>query len=288
VEAPEVARVAAEVIRARARAEAASRKEERQKDLDQQQATSKNALDDAITDARVARADLSAARTLLLALGGVEGLPASPGSENERIASRVAVRSPIDGVISRRDATLGSAVQPERSLFEITSTGQVSTLIRWPESLPQVPRDGQRVQVRSRTAGESRSSCPAKVSGDVGPIDTTTRTRPIRVETTDACPWLVAGAFVTVDVPQTQTQGQGAPTTPAVTIPRRAVVDIHGVPSVFLAKEPLGEFVVRPVRLGPDLGDAVSVEAGLRAGERIAVGGAALLKGELLRSELAE
>ncbi|MDB4997377.1 MAG: hypothetical protein JWM74_4809, partial [Myxococcaceae bacterium] len=45
-------------------------------------------------------------------------------------------------------------------------------------------------------------------------------------------------------------------------------------------------FVLRTVRLGPESGDLVTIENGLSEGERVAIVGAPLLKGELLRAEL--
>ncbi len=274
VDAPEVARVVADVIRARARVEVATRKEARQKELEAQQATSKNALDEANAEARVARADLAAARSLLAALGGAE-----PADGKYAGTSRVAIRSPIDGLVAKRMAVLGGAVLPERTLFEIVLPGRVAALVRLPETTRELPRNGTVAVLRPRAAGDV--ACAGTVTGDLGTVDEGTRTRAFRVVPTAPCPWLAPGAFVDVELDRPTTAGA------VLAVPRDAVVDVKGVSGVFVQKAP-GEFAFRALRLGPGTDAYSSVEAGLAQGEPVAVVGAVLLKSELLRAELAE
>jgi multidrug efflux pump subunit AcrA (membrane-fusion protein) len=58
------------------------------------------------------------------------------------------------------------------------------------------------------------------------------------------------------------------------------------VPTVFVADAKPGAFQARAVRVGPNAGAAVTIEAGLAEGDRVVVAGAVLLKGEMLRSVL--
>ncbi|NOU30668.1 MAG: efflux RND transporter periplasmic adaptor subunit [Polyangiaceae bacterium] len=274
VDAPEVARVVAEVIRARARVEVASRKEARQKELEAQQATSKNALDEANAEARIARADLAAASSLLAALGGTE-----PGDGKYAATSRVAVRSPIDGLVAKRMAVLGGAVVPERTLFEIVAPGRVAALVRLPETTRELPPNGTVAVLRPRAAGDAR--CAGTVTGDLGTVDADSRTRAFRVVPKAPCAWLAPGAFVDVELDR-PTSAEAA-----LAVPREALVDVKGVSGVFVQKGP-GEFIFRALRLGPGTDAYAAVEAGLAQGEPVVVVGAVLLKSELLRAELAE
>ncbi len=274
VDAPEVARVVADVIRARARVEVASRKEARQKELEAQQATSKNALDEASAEARIARADLAAASSLLAALGG-----ALPADGQYGGTSRVAVRSPIDGLVAKRMAVLGGAVVPERTLFEIVAPGRLAALVHVPETTRELPPNGTVAVLRPRAAGDAR--CAGVVTGDLGSVDADTRTRAFRVVPKAPCAWLAPGAFVDVELERpTSTEA-------ALAVPREAVVDVKGVTGVFVQRAP-GEFSFRPLRVGQGTDAYVAVEAGLVRGEPVVVVGAVLLKSELLRAELAE
>lgn len=274
VDAPEVGRAAAELLRARARAAVAQKKLARQLALDKEGATSQNAVDEARADALVADADLAAARTLLFQLGAGE-----PPNEPSALGIRVAVRAPIDGVVVRRHAVLGGAVTPDHALFEIVARERTAVLAAVPEGA-EVPAVGTAVRLYPRaTTGE----CEASVSADLGVVEGATRARSIRVEPKGACPFLVTGGWVEVGIATA-----GLVATPALVVPAEAVVEVHGVPVAFVLVSEGGPVVFRPrsVRLGPHVGLDVVVEDGLAAGERVAVAGTLLLKGELLRSEL--
>jgi cobalt-zinc-cadmium efflux system membrane fusion protein len=269
-----VGRAAAELLRARARAVVAQKKLARQLALDKEGATSQNAVDEARADALVAEADLAAARTLLFQLGAGE-----PSSEPSALGIRVAVRAPIDGVVVRRHAVLGGAVTPDHALFEIVAKERTAVLAAVPEGA-EVPPVGTAARLYPRaTTGE----CEAVVSADLGVVEGATRARSIRVEAKGACPFLVTGGWVEVGLATAV-----ATTTPVLVVPAEAVVEVHGVPVVFVLAAEGATIVFRPrtVRLGPSVGLDAVVEDGVGVGERVAVGGTLLLKGELLRSEL--
>lgn len=277
VDAPEVARAAADVLRTRARSALAAKKEARQHALDADRATSPNAVEEAVAEAAVARADLQAAEGLLHSLGG------SPAA-----GSRVAVRSPIDGVVAKRFGVLGGAVTVDKAIFEIVKRGPGVVLARLPEGTTEPPAVGSSARVRPRGKTDDRGEgCKATVRGDLGAIDLETRTRGFRVDPVGACPWLVVGAFVRVDLGAPLPDG-GTPSSPpsALVVPRDAIVDVKGATGVFLATETSGELVFRGVRVERGRGDNVVVSAGLVDGDRVVVVGAALVKSELLRAEI--
>ena len=266
VDSPEVGRAVAEV---------AQRKAARQKELEAQEATSKNAADEARAEARVAQADLAAARSLLASLGGFE--PNTEGEGAPQLYSRVAVKSPIEGAVSARHAVLGGPVSPERTLFEVVARGRVAVLARLPETIPAGPPADSAALLTPRSGG---APCDAVVRGELGPVDTDTRTRALRLEPKGACAWLTAGAFVTVGV---TLPGSDKGET-ALVLPREAVVEVHGASVVFVAD---GDgYVARGVRVRQGLDGSAIVESGVSEGDVVVTTGTLLLKGELLRSEL--
>jgi cobalt-zinc-cadmium efflux system membrane fusion protein len=275
VDAPEVARVSAEVVRAKARAELSAKKEARQKTLSVEGATSQNAVDEASAESAIAKADLSAAEGLLRSLGGSGG------------GGRVAVRSPIDGTVSKRHGVLGAAISPDTALFEIVKQAPRMVVAKVPEGAAFFPEVGGRARVRPRGAtDENGQGCGAVVRGDLGAVESETRTRGFRVEVDEACPWLVVGAFVRVDL---GAKGD-APRTAKPTIPRDALIELKGATGVFVraSAEGAGPLLFRPVRTEPGSGESVAISEGLREGENVVVVGAPLVKSELLRAELHE
>jgi cobalt-zinc-cadmium efflux system membrane fusion protein len=288
IDAPEVGRATAELLRARSHAMVAARKLGRQLELQAQNATSQNAVDEARAEDQAARADLVAARTLLANMGG--GEPGDAGGADagaKAVTVRVAVRTPIDGVVVRRFAVLGGAVTPEAPLFRVIAPDRLIVRARLPETAGAAVKEGAAVVIRPRAArgDATKDRCDATVEAAFGVVDEASRTTPLRVRPAAGCSWLVPGAYVDVVV----SVGPGARVgdeSPAVLVAAEAVVDVRGVPTVFVAGKEPGTFEARPVRPGPTAGASIVVEAGLEPGERVAVAGALLLKGELLRAEL--
>jgi cobalt-zinc-cadmium efflux system membrane fusion protein len=276
IDAPDVARATADVLRARARATSASNRLTRQVELDAGEATSKNALDEARADAQVARADLLATRTVLRSLGGVEP-PPNAESTATSVSARVALRAPAPGVVSRRDAVVGGFASPERTLFWLAGDEQALVLARVPEGLA-APTDGERATIVSRASG---ASCDGTVRGRLGVIDSATRTFAVRLEPEATCGKLVTGTFVDVSFRRVNRQG-GAP----LVVPRDAVVDVHGAPFAFVIGDTQGEILVRPVRVLDEPGPDLVIESGLTERDKVVRTGTLLLKGELLRAEL--
>ncbi len=204
----------------------------------------------------------------------------TPASEPSALGIRVAVRAPIDGVVVRRSAVLGGAVSPEHSLFEIAAKERIAVLAYVPEGA-EVPAIGTLARLLPRA---STGSCEAAVTADLGLIEGASRARTLRIEPKGACAFLVAGGWVEVGF----ALAAPAVTVPVLVVPAEAVVDLHGVPVVFVLVEEGDKLVFRPksVRLAQGVGLDAVIEDGLAEGERVAVHGTLLLKGELLRGEL--
>lgn len=277
VDSPEAARLAADLIRARARVLAASRKVERQLGLEQDRATSAAAVDEARMDLATAEADAAAARTLLSSLGMAEPPPPGRGV----LAARVPIRSPIDGVVVERMMALGAPVAPEKTLFRVLARDSVVVDARWTAATPAPARD-TKLKLLPR-GGDGQVTCDGQVLSTLSMIDERTRARRIRIVPVGGCPFLVPGAYVDASFTTTSLPGVDAP---ALAIPKDAVVDVRGASTVFVARPPSGTFAAHAIRLGRATTEDVAIEDGVAEGDPVVVVGAILLKGELLRSEL--
>lgn len=280
VDSPEAGRVAADVIRSRARVLAASRKLERQLGLEHDRATSPAAVDEARMDLATAEADAAAARTLLTSLGIPEPPPPAQGA----LAARVPVRSPIEGVVVERMAPLGAPVSPDKTLFRVLARDHVVADARWTDATMQPPPKDTPVRLLPRAGtGDAGAPCMGKVTATVGLVDEKTRARRVRIVPDGPCALLVPGAYVDAAFTSAALGGGAAP---ALSLPKDAVVEVRGAPTVFVAGKKPGTFAAHVVRVGRTTTEDVSIEDGIEDGDRIVVVGAVLLKGELLRSEL--
>jgi len=282
IDSPDVGRASADVLRAKSRALLAERALARQIELESQEATSKAAVDQARADDAAARADLLAARTLLASLGGSE--PTDLGARATVAPTRVALRSPIDGVVTRRMISLGAPVSPDKALLHVVARDSRVAMAKVPETLQAPATAGTRVRVRPRSASiDHGGECGATILSNLGVVDEA-RNIPVRVGLDDACAALPAGRFVEVAMPLGGARADAGAT--LLLVPEASVTDVRGSPTVFVADGADGAFAPRVVRAGAVMGSDVVIESGLSTGERVVADGAVLLKGELLKAEL--
>jgi membrane fusion protein, heavy metal efflux system len=277
IDSKEVGAVRADLMRARAQVLAATRRLERQRTLQAQAATSQSAVEDAETAVITASADQQAAEARLAAMGA----PA-----DGRGSGRIPIRSPIAGVITERHAVLGAAVFPDGLLFRVVASGELRVHAYWSEAQGKPPAIGTHaILVPRQHRTKAVEQCEAKVAGQLGFVANDTRSLTLRLDPTSACPLLTPGGYVDVIVTQGETD-EPATAGGRVQVPLEALVDVRGVPTVFVAGASPGHFEARSVSPGSSLGAYVAIESGLRAGERVASRGVLLLKGEMLRDLL--
>ena len=150
-----------------------------------------------------------------------------------------------------------------------------------------MPKVGDHAQARPRAhRGDSVPTCDLVVTSSFGIIDEATRTVPILLRPEGPCAFLLPGAYVDAilraepRIAGTEGENRG------VVVPAEAVVDLRGVPTIFVALAEPGSFQPRRVRTGVTEGGLIRIEAGVEAGERVVVAGAVLLKGEVMRADL--
>jgi cobalt-zinc-cadmium efflux system membrane fusion protein len=272
VESPEVGRAQADLLRAESRVLLTQRALDRQIELDAQNATSKSALDQARADAAAAKADVLAAKTMLSNIGAP-----MPNSDAIAPSGKVAMRAPIEGVVVERNAVLGGPVTAGTVLFRIVASGARVVMAKMPETLDATADEGTSVRIVARAAPDK--ACEGSIERNLHVVDAT-RNVPLRVRIGAACSELTMGSFVDVRLP-------ARPGPKGLVVPASAIAEVHGETIAFVQKGEEGAFEARVVQRGPSSsGGEVEITSGIAAGDRVAVAGVVLLKGELLGGEM--
>lgn len=261
LDSPEVGRARAALLASRARLDLARQTVERRRGLAADQIVPRREMQAAEADLTQAAAENRAAREALAALGAARGS-----------GSRFLLTSPIAGTVIDRTALLGRMVSAERPLFIV---GDLSRL--W-----LVVHAFERDALRVRTGATARVTFPAlpgqRASGTLARVgsrvDPASRTLEVRIVLDNPSGVLRPGMSATALVPI----GDAAET--VVTVPVEALQRQPQGWCVFVPRQDEGVFELRPVGRGRDLGGEVEVLSGLRAGERVVVDGAFLLKAE--------
>jgi multidrug efflux system membrane fusion protein len=189
--------------------------------------------------------------------------------------------SPIDGVVLSRDVEVGTLASPGLVAFAVADLTRVKAVFGVPDHLVGRLRVGTSLVVTTDSSGDTPfTGTVTAVSPSADP-----QSRVFSVEVTIANPerHLKAGMIASVEVPEKE----GERTVAEATVPLAAIVKgtAGGGYAVFVAEGT--DTVVarsREVRLGPIAGNRVAVSEGLKAGERIIVTGASLLRnGEPVR-----
>ncbi|HEY9865968.1 MAG TPA: efflux RND transporter periplasmic adaptor subunit [Candidatus Obscuribacterales bacterium] len=186
----------------------------------------------------------------------------------------VTVISPIAGVVSHRDITLGQSInEAGQSLMKIQDHSQVwATANLYEKDISQV-KMGQRVQVR--VASLNNQIFEGKVAQISPLVEGETRVIPVRVELDNQEGKLKPGMFAELELITNQT------TTPLLSIPTNAVVDGNGKSLVYVQNGQ--SFTPIEVSLGKTFANRVEVEKGLFEGDSIVIEGAIQLYAQSLR-----
>jgi membrane fusion protein, heavy metal efflux system len=190
--------------------------------------------------------------------------------------ARYTVTSPIEGVVTQRNATMGRLVDGEDMLFEIVDASEMWIELDVPETDLPLVSVGQNVVVTldglpdREFAGTLSYVAPA--------VDLRTRTAIARVPLKNADGALRANVFgrgrITVSDPRAQW-----------VVPRAAVQRARSVSLVFVRiAEDL--FEARRVKVGPASGDLVSISGRIQAGDDVVTDGSFLLKTETLKESI--
>jgi len=239
-------------------------------------AASREDYEMATTKLKTAEADVANMRQKLLLLGlspqRVNGLNAS-----SQVSSEVGIPSPASGSVTARSVNPGEVIEANKELMRVTDLSSV-----WVVG-----------QVYEKDLGRLVVGSGASITSDAYPghvfrglvsyvdprVDPATRTAQVRIELANPGQALKIGMYVNIAF---ATIGGAESTVPVV--PVTAVQNINNQQTVFVATSDPNVFVLRQVRLGPEINGFYSVLEGLSVGDHIVTEGSFLLRAEWLKS----
>ena len=182
------------------------------------------------------------------------------------------LRSPLAGWVTERNAVTGALTEPSIAAFKV---GDLSTL--W-LTVHAFERDAVRIR-KGTLAQLSFSALPGqdyegRVTMVGRNVERESRTIPVRIDVANRTGELRPGMSAVAAVPI------GDALEPILTVPVASVQRVRGEWRVFLPKEDDHHFEIRRIGRGRDLGGFVEVLSGLKAGDKVVVDGAFLLKAQ--------
>jgi RND family efflux transporter MFP subunit len=239
-------------------------------------AASRQDLETATSQYREAESNVANLRQKLLLLG-MSAQRINSLNSTSQISSEVSVPSPSSGTLTSRTANPGEVIDANKELMRVTDLSSVWVVGQVYE------KDLGRIRIGSGASITSESFPGRIFRGQVSYVDPTldaaTRTGQVRVELANPGLQLKIGMYVNMAF---ATVG-GAKST-AATVAKSAVQNINNQQVVFVATKEPNVFVMRPVRLGPEVNGRYQVVEGLTVGESIVSEGSFLLRAEYLKS----
>jgi RND family efflux transporter MFP subunit len=229
-----------------------------------------NAISTAELDAKVARAEYARAN--------VAAASARAGEAGVALEDTV-LNAPMDGVILSRDMEVGSLVSPGRTVLVIADISTVKAEFAVPQALVEKLSLGSPLTVHvgaERDSKAPQAMLDAKVTRIAPAADTKGRVFSVEAELPNPNARLRPGSVISVRVPEATLSSA------SLSVPLSAVVrspkDPRGF-SVFVidGEGPRGKARIQQVKLGEVLGNAVTVESGLRIGQRVVTVGSTLI-----------
>ncbi len=177
------------------------------------------------------------------------------------------IRAPIDGVVAARRIKVGNTIKPGDELFLITDLKPLLAYVHVPERELGRLKPGQPAQINVDAApGQPFIGRVARISPTVDPA---TATFKATVEVDDPTARLKPGMFARVGIVFERRER-------ALQIPRNAIVDDEGQPTVFIVDQ--GKAAQRPIRIGLSNAGYVEVTSGLQGQEQVVIVGQSALK----------
>lgn len=257
IQSPELARLKADWLSAKAKRERAEAELAREQRLFEAQAGSRRELELARSEAATAKADEEAARLALEARGVA---PESAGAT-------FTVKAPKAGsVTTAYKVQLGQGVEAAQELGSFQAASAALARLELPLPAPEHWQPGALTEVRKGDGQHWK----ARLEGTPATLTSDTRRLSYRLRLQGgSLPF--PGTPLEVHVPLART----------IVLPQSALQQIEGTWGVFVKEGEQAEF--RPVRRGAELGGDVMVLSGLKPGETVVGDGAYLLKSLVIK-----
>lgn len=262
IDAPEVtqrvARAQAAVAQAEARAELARLALQRAKAMSQNRVIAAETLDEREANAKIAEADLLAAKAEL--------------QRNQEEQNFLIIRAPFDGTVAARridrgDHIRGDQSQPGQGLFHLMRLDELRVELNAPPSAALRISAGQKATIEfPEMPGRSFDAVVSRLAGAIDRASGTMRVELILPNPEFALP---AGLTGTATLHM-------EPAKNLVQVPNNAIVVREGKPHV--AKVASGRVSFVPVVVGRNLGNKIEVVSGLTSADAVIVSPNALLR----------
>ncbi|BDU70295.1 MexH family multidrug efflux RND transporter periplasmic adaptor subunit [Geothrix oryzae] len=251
LQSPELARLKADWLSARAKRDRTEGEWAREQRLYEAQAGSRRELEAAKSEAATARADEEAARLALEARG----------LNPEMAGAVMTVKAPRAGSVTAYKIQLGQGVEAGQELGRFQSAFAAIVQLELPLPAPENWQPGTVTEARKGDGQRWK----ARLEGTPMILTTDTRRLSYRLRLLGG-PLPIPGTPLEIHVPLAKT----------VVLPQSALQQVEGTWGVFVKEGEEAEF--RPVRRGPELGTDVMVLDGVKPGETVVGEGAYLLK----------
>lgn len=239
-------------------------------------AASRQELETAMSQYRESESNVANLRQKLMLLG-MTAQRIDALKSTSQISSEVSVSSPSAGTITTRGVNPGEVIEANKELMRVTNLSTVWVVGQVYEKDLATVRVGSGANITSE-------AYPGRVfRGRVTYVDPkiepATRTAQVRIELANPQHVLKIGMYVNVAF---GALGLAEKTMPLVS--KDAVQTIGNQQAVFVATDKPNEFILRPVRVGPERNGFYPVQEGLTAGERIVTEGSFMLRAEWLKT----
>jgi cobalt-zinc-cadmium efflux system membrane fusion protein len=273
VESADIGTAYADFAKAESDLELAKQNYGRAKDLYEAHSVSKKEFNQAQNDLMKDQAEYRRTRQRLLTLK-VQATELDKPRIERRITTRFDLKSPIDGVVVEKNLTIGQMVgtDPSQILFTIGNLEVLQAVADVYEHDLSLVSEGMAVSVEAQSFPNEAFEGTMAYVGDV--VDPTTRTTKVRCNLKNRNYKLKPEMFVRIHIMKPVSESL------ALAVPRQALIRIEQEDFVFVEKTEM-VYERRRVVAGPTSGDLIEIHEGLKAGERVVVKGALLLKGTL-------
>lgn len=259
-----IAQARSQIVQAEARLSEADAAFERAKPLQKSGAVSEAVYDQREAAARTAAAQLTAARDGLTLAEADRTQIEAQGRELTWRRSRIEVKAPADGLVTRRSARIGGmATAAGEPMFRIAASGEIELEAEVPEADLARIAEGQTARIVVAGAGEVQGHVRL-VSPEV---DKTTRLGKVRIFLGQGKS-LRIGAFGRGVVEVARTKGLAVPSAAVTFTPNAAYV-------LLVAGDTVHQ---RRVKLGLQAGDQVEITHGLADGDLVIAKSATFLR----------
>lgn len=239
-------------------------------------AASRQELESASSQYRESESNVANLRQKLILLGMTSQRIDNLKSTSQ-VSSELAVPAPSSGTITARTVNPGEVIEANKELMRVTDLSTIWVVGQIYEKDLATVRVGSGANITS-------DAYPGQIFRGrvtyVDPkIDAATRTAQVRIEMANPRQMFKIGMYVNVAFGALGT----AEKTMAV-ITKDAVQTIGNQQFVFVATDKPNEFIMRPVRLGPESNGFYPVLEGVNVDERIVTQGGFLLRAEWLKT----